>query len=560
MKFLRIFLAGILLLSFPTAVSAAQADTFESEKEQGTLHPSSAGQEKHQDSRTSFPDEEPSPVDWGAANAAASPASGRDTFTVVIDPGHQGSHIDMSAQEPVAPGSQNTKAKATSGTAGNFSGVPEYELNLQISLLLQQELLERGYQVVMTRCDNDTAISNKERAELAAEAGADITLRIHANSDSSSSVSGALTMAPTSSNPYLSADLIEKSNLLASCVLRHYCSSTELENRGILSADQMTGTNWSTVPVAILEMGFMSNQNDDLYLTDSRNHPSMVTGIADGIDEYFSTLEPASTAQGTHLSSLTEVLQSNWISPLEASGQRWAVAVMDPATSDYSTIHGDQSMESAGLIKTFLMGTVFESLVFNLSPETPSAHYEDQLKPLLTKMITENDTASSDQLVLLLGNGDFAKGAEAVNRFCQEHGFTSTKMGNELFAENSTSSNFTSASDCCRILTEIFRGTLVSKQASEEMLEILKQQKLNSKLPAGLPSEIQTAHMTGYMEESQNPILIENDMAIVLHPEHPYVICVLAGYFRENAAAVETIKGISAEVYQAMTQNRTTSD
>ena len=106
---------------------------------------------------------------------------------MVIDPGHQGPSVDMSAPEPMAPGSSETKAKATSGTQGNFSGVPEYEVNLQVSLLLQQELTDRGYRVVMTRTDNETAISNKERAELASQQNADITVRIHANGAGDSS-------------------------------------------------------------------------------------------------------------------------------------------------------------------------------------------------------------------------------------------------------------------------------------------------------------------------------------------------------------------------------------
>lgn len=79
----------------------------------------------------------------------------------------------------------------------------------------------------------------------------------------------------------------------------------------------MTGTNWSTVPVAILEMGFMSNQNDDLYITNTANHPAMVAGIADGIDEYFSIVEPQTAARGQHLSQLTESLQTQYTSPLE---------------------------------------------------------------------------------------------------------------------------------------------------------------------------------------------------------------------------------------------------
>ena len=79
----------------------------------------------------------------------------------------------------------------------------------------------------------------------------------------------------------------------------------------------MTGTNWSTVPVAILEMGFMSNQNDDLYITNSANHETMARGIADGIDAYFNTVEPAITTVGEHLADLTSQLEKNYTYPLE---------------------------------------------------------------------------------------------------------------------------------------------------------------------------------------------------------------------------------------------------
>ena len=161
------------------------------------IGPPSSQKDDSSDTFTDSPTEENvSGIDWDAANTAASPASVSGDFTVVIDPGHQGPSVDMSAPEPVAPGSSETKAKATSGTQGNFSGVPEYEVNLQVSLLLQQELTDRGYRVIMTRTDHETAISNKERAELATEQNADITVRIHANSAGSSSAAGALTMAP----------------------------------------------------------------------------------------------------------------------------------------------------------------------------------------------------------------------------------------------------------------------------------------------------------------------------------------------------------------------------
>ena len=50
----------------------------------------------------------------------------------------------------------------------------------------------------------------------------------------------------------------------------------------------MTGINWSTMPVTILEMGFMTNQQDDLYMADETNQEIMANAVADGIDTYFS--------------------------------------------------------------------------------------------------------------------------------------------------------------------------------------------------------------------------------------------------------------------------------
>lgn len=205
---------------------------------------------------------------------------------VGIDPGHQSENIDMSATEPNGPGSSTMKAKASTGTSGSFSGLPEYQLNLNVSLLLRDILEQRGYQVVMTRTDNDTAISNKERAELVASKGAEICVRIHANGDDSSGVSGALTMCPSQQNPYVS-DLYDSSNRLSRCIIDSYCAATGFQNRGIIYTDNMTGINWSTIPVTIVEMGFMTNQNDDLKMADSSFQQTMAEGIANGVDAYF---------------------------------------------------------------------------------------------------------------------------------------------------------------------------------------------------------------------------------------------------------------------------------
>ena len=120
-------------------------------------------------------------------------------LTVCIDAGHQQAGIPE--KEPNGPGSAVMKAKLTSGTQGVATGIEEYKLNLEVSLLLEQELLGRGYQVVMIRRTNDCPLSNAERAVIANESGADIFVRIHANGSEDPSVQGMLCCVPTENTP-----------------------------------------------------------------------------------------------------------------------------------------------------------------------------------------------------------------------------------------------------------------------------------------------------------------------------------------------------------------------
>lgn len=205
---------------------------------------------------------------------------------VALDPGHQSYEITADGTEPVGPGSSEMKAKYATGTEGSFTGVPEYQLNMDISNQLKEELERRGYQVVMTRESNEVAISNVERAVLANESGADILVRIHANGLYDSSADGALTMVPSSENPYV-ANLSEDSYRLGENIINAYCTATGLRNRGVQYFDDMTGINWSQIPVTIVEMGFMTNQGDDEKMQNPDFQKKMVMGIAEGIDGYF---------------------------------------------------------------------------------------------------------------------------------------------------------------------------------------------------------------------------------------------------------------------------------
>lgn len=203
---------------------------------------------------------------------------------VAIDAGHQ--RQGNYDKEPLGPGSSEMKAKVSSGTTGRYTGVYEYVVNLDVSLLLRDELESRGYQVVMIRETHDVNISNSERAAIANNSGAEIFVRIHCNGVDDSSVKGALTMSPTSSNPYV-GNISSQCERLSRLVVDEYCAATGFKNKGIQYVDNMSGINWCTIPVTIVEMGFMTNPDDDAMLVAPDMQVTMAEGIANGIDAYF---------------------------------------------------------------------------------------------------------------------------------------------------------------------------------------------------------------------------------------------------------------------------------
>ena len=183
-----------------------------------------------------------------------------EEFLVVIDAGHQ--RKGNSEKEPVGPGAIDMKAKVTGGTTGISTGLTEYELNLQVAFKLQTELESRGYTVVMVRTEHDVNLSNSERAMVANEAGADAFIRIHANGSENGDVNGAMTICQTKDNVY-NGDLYEKSKALSTYVLDCMVEATGCKKQYVWETDTMSGVNWAQVPVTIVEMGYMSNVEED---------------------------------------------------------------------------------------------------------------------------------------------------------------------------------------------------------------------------------------------------------------------------------------------------------
>ena len=154
-----------------------------------------------------------------------------------------------------------------------------------------------------------------------------------------------------------------------------------------------------------------------------------------------------------NLSDLQTQLQTQ-VDTLNASDGNWAIYAENLNTNASCTV-GDSQMQAASLIKLFIMGTVYE----NYDAVCEAGGGRETVNSALTSMITVSDNDAANNLVTWLGGGDSSVGMAAVNSFCEEHGYTNTHMGRMLLADNTGDDNYTSVTDCGKLLREIYNNS-----------------------------------------------------------------------------------------------------
>lgn len=90
--------------------------------------------------------------------------------------------------------------------------------------------------------------------------------------------------------------------------------------------------------------------------------------------------------------------------------------------------------------------------------------------------------------------------------------------------------NVTQASDLSQLFVLLLNGSVVSEEASQEMLDLLGQQQIYGGLPALLPDGA-VAHKTGYLEDG-----VINDAGVIYTPHGPFVAVVLTEGLSEDVA------------------------
>lgn len=207
----------------------------------------------------------------------------------------------------------------------------------------------------------------------------------------------------------------------------------------------------------------------------------------------------------------------------------YAVGIKNLKTGDEYYLNENKQLETASLYKLWVMATVFQKVEqgkLSLS-QTLSANVTDLNKAFgideedaelkegvisntvegaLNKMITISDNYSA---YLLAANVRFS----VVSQLLAANGFTSSRIGSEAF---------TDVTDMVSYFEKLYNEQLVSKDASNQMLALLKQQQINDRIPKYLPEEIDVAHKTGELDG------VKHDAGIVFSSKGDYIIVLMS--------------------------------
>ena len=203
-----------------------------------------------------------------------------ESKTIVIDPGH--ASTSSTKTEPNAPVSSVMKVTESGGAKGSFMGTPEYLVNMNVARKLKPLLEAKGYRVVMTKTENSTFMGNIARAEVGNNENAALVIRIHCDSADGSSTNGASMLVPAKVNAGTTA-IADISGQYGKTILNTLVSDVGMKNNGVVTRSDLTGFNWTKVPVVLVEMGFLSNQTEDNRLSSDSYQNQLAAALAKGI-------------------------------------------------------------------------------------------------------------------------------------------------------------------------------------------------------------------------------------------------------------------------------------
>ena len=218
------------------------------------------------------------------------------SYTVYIDPGHGG--IDSGA---------------------SYGGVYEKNLALSVANKLKANLIQLGYQVLMTRTADYNVDFKTERSQMANQSNADLFISIHFNATGlpSSDATGIETywyQYDPEYQPKINAAMhndpnrLAESEILANQVQTSLISGTGAVNRGV-RRDTFAVLRETAIPAILVELGFMDNPSDLQKINQDSYQTKLANALAQGIDNWYGAVGSKPTSGTSTQKKSTEQSQ-----------------------------------------------------------------------------------------------------------------------------------------------------------------------------------------------------------------------------------------------------------
>jgi beta-lactamase class A len=235
------------------------------------------------------------------------------------------------------------------------------------------------------------------------------------------------------------------------------------------------------------------------------------------------------------------------------------VAIEDLTTGDHFFLNEDEVFAQASSIKITVLADLYlqsqqgklkltDLYTVQASDLVPDSDIMNGLTPgitrvtlrdLATMMVAVSDNAATNVLIDKVG-------MQNVKAMLDSLGLTHTRLRRKMMdlqAAKEGRENVSTPREMMQLLEAIYRGKVMNKDSTSDFFNVLSTNK-SSFIPRGLPAGLKIANKPGELEA------VRNDSGIVFVEGRPYVICVMAGFLRNEREGEEAIGKVSLATWR----------